>query len=95
MADTIILEYESVINAANRFQQLAEEVLDEARQMNSLRDGMNDAWKGESASKADEIYLEWGAVHKTIGDSLAQIAQKMRTTAEAIKNADETAAANM
>ncbi len=95
MSDRILIEYENAIAAANKFQELSEVVLGEARQMNTLREGMNEAWKGESALKADEIYLEWGAVHKTIGDSLAQISQKIRTTAEAIKQADETAAANM
>ena len=94
MSDTIILDYESVIAAADKFDQLSVEILDEARSMTTFREGLSDAWKGESGDIVQQICTEWGAVHKKLGDSVAAVASKMRTAAEMIKAADEQAAAN-
>lgn len=91
----IRINYESMISAEKEIRELSQEIYEEARRIGQLSDNLGMAWKGVSGEYVHKKCDELGAVQKVIGDSIDQIAGKIRTAANAIKDADEQAASNM
>ena len=92
---TISIDYDNCMEQARRLDQFADECDRQAESAVNTSGDIADRWKGNSGIAMSEKYKTWSSDQRAIAEEMHAVAAEIRNTAQAIKDADEAAAARI